>query len=79
MEFSFNEEQKLLRDNIVRFARDVLSPGAGDRDRAQEFSRELWRKCGEIGIQGLPVPQEYGGRGDDPLTCANALEALCNG
>lgn len=76
MEFSFSEEQTLLRDNIVRFAREVLSPGAGDRDRKQEFSRELWRKCGEIGIQGLPVPQEYGGSGVDPLTCAIALEAL---
>ena len=76
MEFSFSEEQKLLRDNIVRFAREVLSPGAGERDREQEFSRELWCKCGEIGIQGLPVPQQYGGSGVDPLTCAIALEAL---
>jgi alkylation response protein AidB-like acyl-CoA dehydrogenase len=76
MEFSFSEEQKLLRDNIVRFAREVLSPGAAERDRKQEFSRDLWLKCGEIGIQGLPVPQQYGGSGVDPLTCAIALEAL---
>lgn len=76
MEFSFSEEQKLLRDSIIRFARDVLSPGAAERDRKQEFSRDLWRKCGEIGIQGLPVPQQYGGSAVDPLTCAIALEAL---
>ena len=76
MEFSFSEEQKLLRDNIVRFAREVLTPGAAERDRKQEFSRDLWLKCGEIGIQGLPVPQQYGGSGVDPLTCAIALEAL---
>ena len=76
MDFSFTDEQKLLRDNIVRFARDVLSPGAAERDRNQEFSRDLWRKCGEIGIQGLPVPQLYGGSAVDPLTCAIALEAL---
>lgn len=76
MEFSFSEEQELLRDNIVRFAREVLSPGAAERDRKQEFSRDLWLKCGEIGIQGLPVPQQYGGSGVDPLTCAIALEAL---
>jgi alkylation response protein AidB-like acyl-CoA dehydrogenase len=76
MEFSFSEEQKLLRDSIVRFAREVLTPGAAERDRNQEFSRELWLKCGEIGIQGLPVPQQYGGSGVDPLTCAIALEAL---
>ena len=76
MDFSFTDEQKLLRDNIVRFARDVLNPGAAERDRDQEFSRDLWRKCGAIGIQGLPVPQLYGGSAVDPLTCAIALEAL---
>ncbi len=81
MDFSFSDEQKLLRDNIVRFAREAVSPGAAERDREQAFSRELWRKCGEIGIQGLPVPEQYGGSGVDPLTCAIALEALgygCN-
>jgi alkylation response protein AidB-like acyl-CoA dehydrogenase len=76
MDFSLTDEQKLLRDNIVRFAREALSPGAAERDREQAFSRELWRKCGEIGIQGLPVPEQYGGSGADPLTCAIALEAL---
>jgi hypothetical protein len=76
MDFSLSDEQKLLRDNIVRFGREVLSPGAAERDRDQAFSRELWRKCGEIGIQGLPVPEQYGGSGVDPLTCAIALEAL---
>jgi alkylation response protein AidB-like acyl-CoA dehydrogenase len=76
MEFSFSEDQKILRDNLVRFAREVLNPGAAERDREQAFSRELWRKCGEMGIQGLPVPEEYGGSGFDPLTCAIALEAL---
>jgi alkylation response protein AidB-like acyl-CoA dehydrogenase len=81
MDFSLSDEQKLLRDNIVRFAREALSPGAAERDREQAFSRELWRKCGEIGIQGLPVPEQYGGSGVDSLTCAIALEALgygCN-
>jgi hypothetical protein len=76
MEFSYSEEQKLLRDNIVRFAREVLNPGAAERDREQAFSRELWTRCGEIGIQGLPVPEQYGGSATDPLTCAMALEAL---
>ncbi|HUG79371.1 MAG TPA: acyl-CoA dehydrogenase family protein [Burkholderiales bacterium] len=76
MDFSLTEEQRLLRDNIVRFARAALNEGAAQRDREQVFSRELWRKCGEIGIQGLPVPEQYGGSGVDPLTCAMALEAL---
>ena len=76
MDFSLSDEQKLLRDNIIKFAQRELSEGARDRDREQTFSRELWRKCAEIGIQGLPVPEEYGGSGFDPLSCAVALEAL---
>jgi alkylation response protein AidB-like acyl-CoA dehydrogenase len=76
MDFAFTEEQKILRDNIVRFAHEVLNPGVPERDREQTFSRELWRRCGEIGIQGLPVPDQYGGSGCDPLTTAIGLEAL---
>jgi L-prolyl-PCP dehydrogenase len=76
MDFSLSDEQKLLRENIVKFARRELNEGARDRDREQAFSRELWRKCAEVGIQGLPVPEEYGGSGFDALSCAIALEAL---
>src|SRR5688572_26598706 len=47
-----------------------------ERDREQAFARDLWRRCGEVGIQGLPVPEEYGGSGLDGLSTAIALEAL---
>jgi alkylation response protein AidB-like acyl-CoA dehydrogenase len=76
MDFSLTEEQQILRENIIRFAQQTLNEGLIERDRAQTFSRELWRKCGEIGIQGLPVPPEYGGSGLDALSSAIALEAL---
>jgi hypothetical protein len=76
MDFSFSEDQQILRDNIIRFAQQTLNEGVVQRDREQTFSRELWRKCGEIGIPGLPVPEEYGGSGLDPLSTALALEAL---
>ena len=72
MDFSLSDEQKALRENIVRFAREVLNEGVIERDRAQAFPRELWRRCGEIGIQGLPVPEEFGGSGLDPLSTAIA-------
>src|SRR4249919_3288663 len=76
MEFSITDEQRLLRDEIVRFSREVLNKEVAERDREQKFSPELWKQCAEIGIQGLPVPEEYGGSGLDPLSCAIALEAL---
>lgn len=76
MDFTLSEEQRLLREQIVRFAQQELNKDVAERDRAQQFSRELWRKCGDMGLQGLPVPEEYGGQGLDPLTTAIALEAL---
>jgi alkylation response protein AidB-like acyl-CoA dehydrogenase len=76
MDFSFSDEQKLLRDNIVKFAQRELNENLIARDAGQLFSRDLWRKCAEVGIQGLPAPEEYGGSGADALSCAIALEAL---
>jgi hypothetical protein len=76
MDFAYTDEQKMLRESIVKFAQRELNEGVDKRDRDQVFSRELWRKCAAIGIQGLPVPEAYGGSGVDPLSCAIALEAL---
>jgi alkylation response protein AidB-like acyl-CoA dehydrogenase len=76
MEFDLSEDQQALRTSIIRFAREVLNHGVKERDREQAFARDLWRRCGEAGIQGLPVPEEYGGSGLDGLSTAVALEAL---
>lgn len=76
MDFSLSPDQRALRDEIVRFSRKELSSGVIERDREQVFCRELWRKCGVMGLQGLPVPEAYGGGGFDVVTSAVALEAL---
>jgi len=76
MDFSYTDEQKLLREEIIRFAKQELNADMITRDREQIFSRELWQKCGEMKLPGLPVPEEYGGGGLDPLSTAIALEAL---
>ncbi|MPZ47514.1 MAG: acyl-CoA dehydrogenase [Betaproteobacteria bacterium] len=76
MDFSITDEQRMLRDSIVKFAQGELNDNVIERDRDHVFSHELWRKCAQIGIQGLPVAEEYGGIGADALTCAMALEAL---
>ena len=77
--FSLNDDHKELRRGILAFCRAELTEGAEERDRAGTFPRELWNKCGEMGLQGMPVPEEKGGLGLDPLSCAVALEALGRG
>ena len=76
MDFALTEEQRILRDSVIRFAREALNDDLHDRDRDQAFSRDLWRQCASIGLQGLPVPEEFGGTGLDALSCAIALEAF---
>jgi alkylation response protein AidB-like acyl-CoA dehydrogenase len=76
MDFALSAEQLRLRREIVEFAEAELSPGAVDRDRRRTFPRGLWRRCGELRLHGLAVPEAYGGRGLDALSTAVALEGL---
>ncbi len=75
-DFALTEEHRALRDMIRKFAAQELSAGAQDRDRDQQFARDLWDRCGEQGLQGMVIPTELGGQGLDPLSAAVALEAL---
>lgn len=76
MDFGISDEQKALRETIVRFARKELNRDVAGRDHEQTFDHEGWRKCGEMRLQGLPIPEQYDGLGLDPLSTALALEAL---
>lgn len=76
MDFSPSSDQEALRRQIVDFARRRLNAGVRERDGADEFPRALWIECGKLGLQGLPVPEAYGGAGLDPLSTALALEAF---
>jgi len=76
MDFALSEEQRILRDSVIKFAQGALNDRLQERDRDQAFSRELWRECAKIGLQGLPAPEEYGGTGLDAVSSAIALEAF---
>jgi alkylation response protein AidB-like acyl-CoA dehydrogenase len=76
MDFSWDEEQRQLKEAVVQFAQRELNVGLHERDRAGEFSRENWQKCARFGIQGLPFPEEYGGADADILTTMLAMEGL---
>src|SRR5688572_2960287 len=76
MDFSWTPEQLELRDAVIAFAKRDLSDDLIGRDRGSVFSRDLWKRCAEFGIQGLPFPTEFCGGGHDVLTTVLVLEAL---
>ncbi len=76
MDFSLTDEQRIFRDQVLRFARKEIVPRVRDNDRAERFDREAWRRMGEFGLLGLNLPPEYGGSGADVVTTVLAGEAL---
>lgn len=76
MDFGLSREQEELQAAIITFAQRELSEGTLARDAQGAFFREGWDKCAELGIQGLPVPAEYGGSGEGLTTTIAAMEAL---
>ena len=76
MDFSFNEEQIILRNSIIEFATHELNSDLIDRDQQGEFIWDNWKKCSDMGLSGLPIPKEYGGAGADLMTTLICMEAL---
>lgn len=80
MEFKLTKEQKRLKRDILKFAqKELADPTLADRESRHEFSRKLWDACGEQKIQGLHVPEAFGGKGYGAVELALALEAMGNG
>ncbi len=76
MKFELTEEQTILRDAVREFAQNEVAPRAAELDRTGEFPLDLIRQCGELGLMGVTVPEEYGGAGMDSVSYCLAVEEL---
>jgi short/branched chain acyl-CoA dehydrogenase len=76
MDFDFTDEQEAVRTLVRDFARAEVAPVAEELDRTKAFPYEIVRKLGELGLMGIPFPEEYGGGGADNLSYALAIEEL---
>jgi len=76
MDFQLSDEHEALRKTVEEFAREVVAPQAERLDREQEFPYDIVRQMGEMGLFGLPFPEEYGGMGGDFLSLCLAIEEL---
>lgn len=79
LDFRVSDEQRELADAVRAFAEGELNDDLIARDRAGEFSRAGWQACARMGIQGLHVPEAWGGQGQSLLTTALVCEALGRG
>lgn len=76
MNFQLSEEHEQLREMIRDFAVNEVAPSAAERDENETFDRAIWDKMAELGLTGIPWPEEYGGAGFDYLAYCIAVEEL---
>ena len=76
MHFELTPEQQAVQEAAIEFARRELNESMIERDASQSFSRNGWQKCAAFGVQGMPIPKEYGGRGSDAITTIAMMEGL---
>ncbi|GAB2822509.1 acyl-CoA dehydrogenase family protein [Streptomyces daliensis] len=76
LDHRLSPEHEELRRTVEQFAHDVVAPKIGEFYEHHEFPYEIVRQMGEMGLFGLPFPEEYGGMGGDYLALCLALEEL---
>lgn len=76
MDFELTEEQRAFQLLVREFANEVVAAAAAGYDEREEFPLPIVKKMGELGLFGIPFPQEYGGQGGDLLTFCLCLEEI---
>lgn len=76
MQFMLSEEHEMLRKTVRDFAKKEVEPTAAERDEQELFYRDIFTKMAELGLTGIPWPEQYGGIGSDYLAYCIAVEEL---
>jgi cyclohexanecarboxyl-CoA dehydrogenase len=76
LDFTFTEEQNMIRSMIRDFAQKEIAPGYRDRIKSQLIPCELTKKMADIGLMGLNIPEKYGGQPKDAITVGLVIEEL---
>lgn len=76
MQFKLSEEHEMLKKMVRDFAEEVIAPSAAERDEEARFDRTHFDQMAELGLTGVPWPEEYGGAGMDYLAYCIVVEEL---
>ncbi|MCR2820419.1 acyl-CoA dehydrogenase family protein [Lederbergia panacisoli] len=76
MNFDLSQEQMMIKKTIREFAQEEVAPGAVERDRDKKFPLDIFNQLANLGVMGLPFPEQYGGAGADTISFAIVTEEL---
>ncbi|HEX7527254.1 MAG TPA: acyl-CoA dehydrogenase family protein, partial [Gaiellaceae bacterium] len=76
MNYELTDEQELIRRTVRDFAVTRVAPVAEELDREERFPYEIVAELAELGLMGIPIPEEHGGAGADTVSYAIAIEEL---
>jgi alkylation response protein AidB-like acyl-CoA dehydrogenase len=76
LSWPLTEEERLLQATARDFARDVVAPGAAERDEAEAYDRSIFTSLGELGLTAAPFPEAVGGAGFSYVGWAVAMEEI---
>ncbi|MFU0791079.1 acyl-CoA dehydrogenase family protein [Cerasibacillus sp. JNUCC 74] len=76
MNFELTKEQAMIKKMVRDFAESVIRPRAIEIDTTAAFPIDIFEQMGELGLLGIPFPEEYGGSGGDTLSYALAVEEI---
>jgi butyryl-CoA dehydrogenase len=79
MDFTLTTEQRMIRDLCRNFTKNEILPIAEEMDHTGQFPYDVWKKMGDLGIVGIPVPEDFGGGGMDWLSTMIAIEEISRG
>jgi short-chain 2-methylacyl-CoA dehydrogenase len=79
MDFHLTTEQQMIRDLCKNFVKNEIAPIAEEMDQSGQFPYTVWKKMGDLGMIGIPFPEEYGGGGMDWLSMMIAIEEISRG
>jgi butyryl-CoA dehydrogenase len=79
MDFTLTTEQQMIRDLCRNFTKNEILPIAEEMDHTGKFPYDVWKKMGDLGIVGIPIPEEFGGGGMDWLSTIIAIEEISRG
>ena len=79
MNFDLTDEHKMIRDMTRDFSDEVIAPRAEEMDRTGKYPYDIIEKMAELGMMGIPFPEEYGGSGGDWVGLHLCIEELSRG